>query len=85
MRIYLEELQQLYQQLRVQNEETTALLIDHGHGNIREQLKLFQIKYISQKIGELLPWFILFLIDLFFFIELSAISCSLIISLFFTL
>jgi hypothetical protein len=55
LRVYLEEMQQLHQQLRIQNEQMTTFLIEEGHGNIREQLKLFQIKYISQKIGDLLP------------------------------
>ncbi len=47
LRIYLEEMQQIHQQLRLQNEEIVGILIDQGHRNVREELKHFQIKYIS--------------------------------------
>jgi hypothetical protein len=54
LRIYLEEMQQIHQSLRFQNEEITNLLIDRGHKNIREELKIFQVKYIADKINQIL-------------------------------
>jgi preprotein translocase subunit Sec63 len=55
LRIYLEEIQQIHQQLRLQNEEIVGILAEQGHKNIREELKHFQIKYITQKIAQILP------------------------------
>jgi hypothetical protein len=54
LRIYLEEMQQIHQSLRFQNEEITNLLIDRGHKNTREELKIFQVKYIVDKINQIL-------------------------------
>lgn len=56
LRIYLEEIQQIHQQIRLQNEEIVGILIDQGLTNVREELKHFQIKYIAQKVAQVLPW-----------------------------
>jgi hypothetical protein len=37
--IYLEELQQMQQELKQQNDEILSLLVESGHKNIREKLK----------------------------------------------
>jgi hypothetical protein len=55
LRIYLEEMQQLHQQLRAQNDQIATMLIGQGHQNIRERLRFFQLKYISDKMAQLLP------------------------------
>lgn len=51
LRIYLDEIQQMHQELECQNEELVAFLIENGHKNIEEKLKLFKIKYITGKIN----------------------------------
>lgn len=55
LRIYLEEMRELHQQMRLQNEETVQLLKQNGHPNVDQAVRNFQIKFIYEKMAKLIP------------------------------
>ena len=47
---------QLHEGLIALNEETMDMLEGQGHRSIRERMKKFKIKYIKNKIDEIVKW-----------------------------
>jgi hypothetical protein len=55
LRIYLEEMRELHQQMRLNNEETAEMLKRNGHPNVDQAVRNFQIKFIYEKMAKLIP------------------------------
>ncbi len=49
-------MRELHLQMQLQNEETAEILKQNGHPNIDQAVRMFQIKFIYDKMNKLIPW-----------------------------